>query len=355
MPETFPLMAVRGIEKTSAAFREQLVAGALAHGLNPSYIAAVIAFESGFNPKARNPDGGALGLIQWRKSVFPASAKKAGMNVRWEDLPSLSAEEQLPLVFAYYQGTPIHETSHASDYYLAVFLPIGVGKPQNFLLGERDSADKHPGGLTLGKVYELNRGLDKNPSDGRLTVAKAAAPVLSILEAARGRPPLLVPLVDGLPEAFRTTLPSPGGVYSSPLPRPARLPSGSIDEDGQVDVELLESLPIPLVSTPGSHDLPTLRRGSHGTLVCLLQRLLDVTSSSWDPDLVVTVDGEFGRETETALVLHQTWIRTRLGLPASEWPADGVCGPRTWSSFWQPWIWSLDSLATEIPSAGEKH
>lgn len=355
MPETFPLMAVRGVDKTSAAFREQLVAGALAHGLNPSYIAAVIAFESGFNPQAMNPDGGALGLIQWRKSVFPASAKKAGMNVRWEDLPNLTAEEQLPLVFAYYADKPISDASHPSDYYLAVFLPIGVGKPQNFLLGKRDSASKHPGGLTLGKVYELNKGLDKNPSDGTITVAKAAAPVLSLLDAARGRAPILVPLVDGLPEAFRSTVPSPGGVYSSPLPRPARLPSGSTSEEADEDIDLRESPPIPLVSAPGSHDLPTLRRGSHGTLVCLLQRLLDVTSSSWDPDLIVTVDGEFGTETETALVLHQTWIRQRLGLPPSEWPADGVCGPKTWSSFWQPWVWSLDRMGTEIPPAGEKH
>jgi len=346
---TFPLLSVRGIEKTSAAFREQLVAGALAHGLNPSYVAAVIAFESGFNPQARNPDGGALGLIQWRRSIFPAVAKKAGMNVAWEDLPKLTAEQQLPLVFAYYADKPIHETSAPSDYYLAVFLPIGVGKPQSFLLGERDSAAKHPGGLTFGKVYELNQALDKNPADGRITVAKAAAPVLSILEAARGRTPLLVPLLDGLPEAFRSTVPSPGGVYSSPLPRPAPLPSIS-EED--VDLEALETLPIPLSSGDGSHDLPTLKRGSHGTLVCLLQRMLDVTSSSWDPDFTVTVDGEFGTETETALVLHQTWIQRRLGLPPNEWKADGVCGPRTWSSFWQPWIWSLDRLGTEV---GTRH
>src|SRR5512143_794430 len=221
MTDTYPLLLVRGIEATTPSFREQLVAGALAYGLNPNYVAAVIAFESGFNPKAMNPDGGALGLIQWRKTIFPAVAKKAGMKVDWSELPRLSAEEQLPLVFAYYADKPIRETSNASDYYLAVFLPIGVGKAPDFVLGEKGSNETHPGGLSLGKVYELNKGLDKNPQNGLITVAKAAAPVLSILAAARGRAPLQVPLDPGAQGALHSTWPSPGGVYSSPLPRPA--------------------------------------------------------------------------------------------------------------------------------------
>ncbi len=356
MPDTYPLLQVRGLDSTSAAFREQLVAGALAYGLNPSYIAAVIAFESGFNPKAMNPDRGALGLIQWRKTVFPSVAKKAGMKVEWDDLPRLSAEEQLPLVFAYYADKPIRETSNASDYYLSVFLPIGVGKAADFLLGKKDSNQTHPGGLSLGVVYEKNKGLDKNPTDGTITVAKAAAPVLSILSAARGRPPLLVPLDPGtrarLEEALRPTLPSPGGVYSSPLPRPPPLPSGFTSANG----EPLDTLPEETFSsdsahTGASHDLPTLRRGDHGTLVCLLQRLLDVTSSSDNPDHVIVVDGEFGYETETALQLHQREMRSLLGQREIDFRDDGVCGPKTWSTFWQPWPWSLDRLGTLVPGS----
>ena len=347
MPNTFPLLAVRGIEKTTPAFREQLVAGALAYGLNPSYVAAVIAFESGFNPAARNPDGGALGLIQWRRSIFPAVAKKAGMKIEWEDLPRLTAEEQLPLVFAYYADKPIRETSNASDYYLAVFLPIGVGKTQDFVLGEWNSTETHPGGLSLGKVYELNKGLDKNPQNGMITVAKAAAPVLSILQAARGRTPLPVPLDLGSPSGYRgslrSTLPSPGGVYSSPLPRPAPLPSTSADTtSGDTEDDDRDTLPTP---REGTHDLPTLREGDHGTLVCLLQRLLDVTSSSDNPDYQVVVDGEFGRETKLAVELHQRRVKEMMKHEAFLLSVDGVCGPRTWSSFWQPWIWSLDRIS----------
>lgn len=364
MTDTYPLLTVRGIESTTPSFREQLVAGALAYGLNPSYIAAVIAFESGFNPKAKNPDGGALGLIQWRRSVFPAVAKKAGMNVTWDDLPSLSAEEQLPLVFAYYADKPIHEASNPSDYYLAVFLPIGVGKPLDFVLGKADSNETHPGGLSLGKVYELNKGLDKNPQNGLITVEKAAAPVLSILQAARGRTPLSVPLDRGLSAAFRSTLPSPGGVYSSPLPRPARLPSiweasGSrlpaTGSGGSHDTDA-DDLELPSASSESRKpeaeslraDLPTLRRGDHGTCVCLLQRLLDVTSTSDNPEHIVVVDGDYGYETEAAVKLHQLDVNARLKGAGFDLTVDGVCGALTWASFWQPWIWSLDHIGTLV-------
>lgn len=362
MADTYPLLAVRGIEKTTPAFREHLVAGARAYGLNPSYIAAVIAFESGFNPKAMNPDGGALGLIQWRQSIFPAVAKKAGMNIAWSDLPKLTAEQQLPLVFAYYADKPIGDASTASDYYLAVFLPIGVNKPLDYLLGEKDSDKRHPGGLSFATVYEKNRGLDRNPTDGTITVRKAAAPVLDILAAARGRAPIPVPLDRGIPSSLRSTLPSPGGVYSSPLPRPAPLPSGSGATGSRVkaggsgrgsrsadslaaDEDDLLAMPTP---ASGDRDLPTLRKGDHGTAVCLLQRLLEVTSQSDSDSAVVSVDGEFGYETEAALRLHQREVREKLGLSESDFPDDGVCGPRTWSSFWQPWAWSLDRLGTEV-------
>ena len=362
MTDTFPLLAVRGIENTTASFREQLVAGALAHGLNPNYIAAVIAFESGFNPKAMNPDGGALGLIQWRKSIFPSTAKRAGMNVSWENLPKMSAEAQLPLVFAYYADKPIGDASTASDYYLTVFLPIGVNKPLNYLLGQKGSTATHPGGLTLGTVYEKNKALDKNPADGTITVAKAAAPVLSILSAARGRAPIPVPLDRGIPYSRLSTLPSPGGVYSSPLPRPAPLPSGSeaigsgrgargseleFKSENSRGSEEDDMLTIPSPS-PGASDLPTLRQGDHGTAVCLLQRLLEVTSKSESDGAVVAVDGEFGYETDAALRLHQREVREKLGLSEHDFPDDGVCGPRTWASFWQPWAWSLERLGREV-------
>jgi peptidoglycan hydrolase-like protein with peptidoglycan-binding domain len=374
--DTYPLLAVRGIDQTSSRFREQLVAGALAHGLNPSYVAAVIAFESGFNPKAvnydRDKDGniigpGALGLIQWRKTIFPATARKAGMSVAWEDLPKLTAEQQLPLVFAYYADKPIGDASSPSDYYLTVFLPIGVNKPQDFLLGQKDSTAKHPGGLSLGVVYEKNKGLDRNPTDGTITVRKAAAPVLDLLAAARGRAPLLVPLDPGLPTALHSTWPSPGGVYSSPLPRPAPLPSTSgpgvrgsgsgSESDGDFDMPDEDSADLGRALLSGaksrepradSSDLPTVRKGDHGAAVCLLQRLLEVTSPSESEEPIVSVDGEFGYETEAALRLHQREIRDKLGLAESDFPDDGVCGPRTWASFWQPWAWSLDRLGKEV-------
>lgn len=70
--------------------------------------------------------------------------------------------------------------------------------------------------------------------------------------------------------------------------------------------------------TPGQ-DRPTLRRGSKGEYVILLQTML----VNLGYDIGATgVDGDFGRATEKAVRQYQTdW-----GLVS-----DGICGPKTWS------------------------
>ena len=93
-----------------------------------------------------------------------------------------------------------------------------------------------------------------------------------------------------------------------------------------------------------------MRRGDHGTLVCLLQRLLDVTSSSENPEHAVLVDGDYGYETEAAVKLHQLDVNARLKGAGFDLDVDGVCGPMTWASLWQPWIWSLGHIGTEVKS-----
>src|SRR5678815_1964329 len=104
MPTPYPLLAIRGLEATEAKFREQLVAGSEYYGLNPGYLAAVMAFESGFNPRAKNATSGALGLIQWiDDDSFRDTARAAGLpSLTRQDLPKLSAVDQLPLVFAWF-------------------------------------------------------------------------------------------------------------------------------------------------------------------------------------------------------------------------------------------------------------
>ena len=73
-------------------------------------------------------------------------------------------------------------------------------------------------------------------------------------------------------------------------------------------------------------DRPTLRRGSSGEYVTLLQTLLiqrgyNVGSTG--------ADGKFGANTEAALKDFQRANRDESGNPLS---VDGICGPRTWAA-----------------------
>lgn len=64
-------------------------------------------------------------------------------------------------------------------------------------------------------------------------------------------------------------------------------------------------------------DPPTVKKGSKGDVVKMLQRLLK--SYGYDPG---AVDGEFGDNTDSAVRQFQT----DFGLPS-----DGIVGPKTWA------------------------
>lgn len=278
---TFPLLAVPGIDRTSERFRRELVRGSLERGYDPNFIAAIISNESGFRPNVQNQLGApALGLIQFWRDYFPAIASRAGMRVTWEDLRRLSATEQLPLVFAYFDGTKIRSLGSSAtptDYYMATFLPALVGAPSDRVLGQRDGEGPVEGtSLSLAKMYAQNPGFDHD-GDGVFTVGDVGRKIESTLSAARGRPPVLVPLAVAFSgagsspaapptepgESFR---PDAGAVAAADPGRemePSAEPSAASDDD-------LATLPpdYRLVS------LPPLERGDAGVAVYLLQTLL---------------------------------------------------------------------------------
>ena len=321
MPTTYPLLAVRGIESTTPGFREELVQGSLGRGMNPNFIAAVLSMESGFNPKAKNPDSGALGLIQWvSDGSFAATAQKAGMNVQRSDLPRLSAEEQLPLVFAWFSDKGLTGSSSSTDYYLAVWSPALIGRPGTFVAGQKDSTARlGPGEPTLGAIYAQNSGFDRT-GKGYFTVDDIGYRIGTIIESARGRAPLLVPLARDL----RETQPSPGDVSSLPLPSPPRLPSFTTNERASAGMPL---------------DLPELEHGNHGTAVRLLQMLLNQTSSIDHP---LVLDGQYGEHTESAVGIHQIWY-SELVERAQKIDPSGRVDERTWQSFADPVSWQKEN------------
>ena len=62
-----------------------------------------------------------------------------------------------------------------------VFWPSGVGKPDDYLIGEKGNMTLVPGAqFSRNKVYEQNKGLDAN-GDGRITAGDVRRKVLTIL------------------------------------------------------------------------------------------------------------------------------------------------------------------------------
>jgi hypothetical protein len=160
------LLAVRGIEKTSPGFRAELVRMARRLGLNADAIAGVMALESGFDPAATNPRGGATGLIQF----MPGTATNLGTTT--DALRRMSATEQLKFVERYFQGRPqLKAGSRAGDYYVTTFMPGFVGMPDLVPIAFRGDG-----------IYDVNKVLDRN-ADGILTVGD----VRSVLESELAR------------------------------------------------------------------------------------------------------------------------------------------------------------------------
>lgn len=186
------LLDIAGLRaNTTPSFRQALFDQATAAGYDPSFIAAVLRLESNFNPAAINPGGHAAGILQWWDSLFPNTAAAAGRSdVRWSDLPNMSAEDQLPFVIAYLQQATSMPLGTPTDYRLAVFMPAFVGASPGTVLGQRGSSQLLAGtNLSLGTIYSQNQGLDTN-GDGLITVSDVGSQIENLVADARTRAPI---------------------------------------------------------------------------------------------------------------------------------------------------------------------
>lgn len=154
--------------KVSAQFRTLVFAITSNLGIEPDYLMACMAFESGrtFSASVKNAAGsGATGLIQF----MPSTAM--GMGTTVEALAAMTPEEQLDWVGVYFRSYKgLCRT--LSDVYMAILLPSAVGKPEDSIL--------FSGGIS----YRQNSGLDAN-SDGHVTKSEAAAHVQAMLDLGR--------------------------------------------------------------------------------------------------------------------------------------------------------------------------
>ena len=127
-------------------------------GVNKNDLIAIFKQESGLDHTAVNKQSGATGLIQF----MPATARQLGTTT--DALRKMSAVEQLDYVYMYFKMVGVKPGMKLGDLYMAVFMPKYVGADDDTVLGKSGAA-----GFT-GKVYDQNKGLDKN-RDGVITVA----------------------------------------------------------------------------------------------------------------------------------------------------------------------------------------
>lgn len=192
--------------RVSARFVSRVVAMCHRLGIaNPSWLMAVMWFESRLKPDARNPQSGATGLIQFMPN---GSIKELGTTA--EALSAMSAEDQLVFVERYFTERGYAGRMRTlADVYMAVFWPAAIGKPDDAAL-ITDAASK---------AYVQNRGLDVD-KDGQITKMEAASYVAKAL--AEGlRPGNAGVLRD--PEHEVTALPAP------PKGAPTNQPEGNME------------------------------------------------------------------------------------------------------------------------------
>jgi hypothetical protein len=144
--------------KVSQEFRAKVREIADKLGLDPNWLMAVMAFETGrtFSPAEKNPISGATGLIQF----IPSTAARLGTST--QALRNMTAVEQLDYVYAYYKPYAAKIRTLA-DAYMAVLWPDAVGKADDYVLWVEGSI-----------YYTQNRGLDRN-HDGKVTKNEAAS------------------------------------------------------------------------------------------------------------------------------------------------------------------------------------
>lgn len=164
------ILAVAGLEHTTADFRRALVAMCGRIGCNPDHIATCISFETGatFSPSIRNAQSGAIGLIQF----MGPTALALGTNR--ERLAAMTPIEQLAYVeryFAMHAGR-LHSLD---DCYLAIFMPVMIGRPGSTVVFNR------------GQVgYDQNSGFDR-AKKGAITIDDIVTTVRGVAAKAGGR------------------------------------------------------------------------------------------------------------------------------------------------------------------------
>lgn len=144
--------------KVSSVFRDRIRWIGDTLNVNPDYLMACIAWESGetFRSDIKNAAGsGATGLIQF----MPTTARALGTTV--QELARMTPEDQLNYVYKYFRPFA-GRLNNLGDVYMAILWPKAVGKPDSYVLFDRSKSPT---------TFRQNAGLDVN-KDGKVTRAE---------------------------------------------------------------------------------------------------------------------------------------------------------------------------------------
>ena len=150
--------------KVSPEFKHKVIEICKRLGINPDYLMACMAFETGetFRPDIKNGAGSSgTGLIQFMKTTAET------LKTTTEKLAAMSALDQLDYVEKYFRNVQKKhkELNTLESVYFAILDSNGIGKADDAILFK--------GGT---KKYEGNRGLDKN-KDNNITVGEVATKI----------------------------------------------------------------------------------------------------------------------------------------------------------------------------------
>ena len=141
--------------RVDEAFRAKVTAIANNLSLQPNWLMAVMAFETGytFSPAERNQGSSATGLIQFLQSTA------IGLGTTTARLARMTAVQQLDWVEKYYRAVPASRIKNLGDAYLAVLFPAAIGRPDAFVMWQRDTGQYQ-------REYAANSGLDREKKGG---------------------------------------------------------------------------------------------------------------------------------------------------------------------------------------------
>jgi hypothetical protein len=153
--------SAKGGYDLSYEFQQKVINYSEKLGINPIHLMKIMAAESGLDPAAKNPNSGAVGLIQFLK---PA-AKTVGTTVA--ALQNMTREKQIDYVYKYFdvvKKTAKIKYNNIADLYVSTWLPYegAQGKPDSYVIASKD--DKK-----TKTYYTQNPILDEN-KDGKITM-----------------------------------------------------------------------------------------------------------------------------------------------------------------------------------------